>query len=381
MARVPGDGLKLEALLERAAQVEPGAAFEFLGALRVLAGALEREARLTPAGRGSVAAALVAALVNQARVRRNVREHPVIERVAVDRAVFIIGLMRSGTTFLHNLLAQHPGLRCPSLWELATPAGPRGDGPCAAAAAACESSMQELYRSAPGIRAIHPFDTWRPDECHRLLGNAFESRVFWARYDVPSYVEWLEEQDLRPAYEYHRLQLKNILWRIPGDVPLMKCPFHLWSLKALTDAYPSARFIYLHRDPAAVVASLSSLCAALRAARSDRVDHAEIGRFWTEQIGALLSTITEVRRGCLAARPVLDLRYDEAIRDPLGVMHRICRFLDVPMTEDAVGRASGFLANDPLRQYGVHSYAAEQFGLDHRALQDRFAAYRREWDV
>jgi hypothetical protein len=42
MGRAPGDDLNPEALLERAAQVEPGAAFEFLGALRVLAGALER---------------------------------------------------------------------------------------------------------------------------------------------------------------------------------------------------------------------------------------------------------------------------------------------------------------------------------------------------
>jgi hypothetical protein len=381
MATMIDDVMSLDALTERAGRIAPGATFESLDALRVLVDALDREAHLTTPGRRAVAEALTGALVNQARVERRQREHPDIGRVAVDRTVFIIGLLRTGTTFLHNLLAQHPGFRCPNLWELFTPAGPRGEAHQAAAAAACERAMQELYRSAPGIRAIHPFDTWRPHECHRLLGNVFQSRVFWARYHVPSYVEWLEAQDLRPAYAYHRRQLQHILWRIPGGVPVLKCPFHLWSLDALVDAYPTARFIYLHRDPATVVASMASLCAALRAARSDRVDHAELARFWLEKIAGALSTVAEARRRHLAGRPVLDLRYDDLTADPAGTLRRICGFLDVPLTEGAARRTGAFLADNPLRQHGSHRYSAEQFGLDHAALRARFTDYRRHWDV
>jgi len=44
-----------------------------------------------------------------------VAEHPEIRDVPIERPVFILGFPRTGTTLLHNLLAQDPAARPPAL--------------------------------------------------------------------------------------------------------------------------------------------------------------------------------------------------------------------------------------------------------------------------
>lgn len=370
------DLFNVDAIVEEARRGLPPDAgeFIFLDGLRVLADAFENEAELSPTGRQTIHGWLVGALQVQERVRRNVAAHPEIATLSVGRPVFIIGLLRTGSTFAQNLFAEHPGLRSPSLWELMSPAG----SPEQAQRDALDY-VADYYLHAPQLPAIHPMDAFRPDECLRLFSNSFRSRVHWMRHYVPSYVEWLERQDLHSAYEYHKLQLRNILWRIPGEVPVMKCPFHVWSLEPLVDTYPEARFIFLHRTPAVTVPSTCSLSAELRAARSERVNRDEIGRFWLAQVDKALDRVAQARRTVLADKPVLDVEYADLTRDTLATMARICDFIGVPLTDAAERGMRRLIDENTLKQHGEHRYSAEQFGLDSRALAERFAGDRREY--
>ncbi len=370
------DLFNVDAIVEEARRGLPPDAgdFIFLDGLRVLAGAFENEAELSPTGRRTIHGWLVGALQVQERVRRNVAEHPEIATMSVGRPVFIIGLLRTGSTFAQNLFAEHPGLRSPSLWELMSPAGSPERAQRDALA-----YVEDYYLHAPQLPAIHPMDAFRPDECLRLFSNAFRSRVHWMRHYVPSYVEWLERQDLHSAYEYHKLQLRNILWRIPGEVPVMKCPFHVWSLAPLVDTYPEAHFIFLHRTPAVTIPSTCSLSAELRAARSERVNRDEIGEFWLAQVDKALDEVAHARRTVLADKPVLDVEYADLTRDTMATMARICDFIGVPLTDAAERGMRRLIDENTLKQHGEHRYSAEQFGLDSRALAERFAGDRREY--
>lgn len=377
------DAFRVDAIVEEARRLEPdgGEPFAFLDGLEALCDSLEREAGCSPQGRLATHNGLVHGLVTQARVRRNLREHPEIAAQPVGRPVFVIGLPRTGTTFIHNALAQHPGLRCPNLWELRNPAGPRDPTTYEAAADAAQAYVEWYYASAPRMRIVHPMDARRPDECQRLLSAAFRTPIYWLRHRVPGYADWLERQDLTPAYAYHRAQLQHILWRIPGAVPVLKDPFHIWFLPALVRAYPEARFVHLHRDPAVSVPSTCSLSEICRGATSDRVDRREVGRFWLARIERALARLPEVRREHLAGKDVLDIRYPELTGDRLGTIARICDFIGVPLDDEAARRVRAFLAADPLKQHGAHEYSAEDFGLDRDELGARFAAYRREYGL
>ena len=355
-------------------------AFAFGEGLDRLVTALATEARLTPAGRAAVRASLVGALETQARLRRLSSEHPEIAHTPVPRPVFVTGLLRTGTTLVHNLLAQHPGLRVPALWELMHPAAGRtGTAETDRLVTTTQSYVDEYNAVAPGLKAIHFLDARRPDECHRLTANAMQSMVFEMRYRVPGYGAWLAGTDDTPAYAYHRRQLQAILWARPGGPVVLKCPFHLWSLESLMRVYPDARVVHLHRDPAETVPSTCSLCLAIRAARSDRVDPHEIGRQWLARIEAAVDDLDRARKA-IPAGQLLDVRYRDLMADPIGTMRRVGEFIGVPLPERGAAAMRTYLSHNTPTTRGVHRYRAEDFGLDPADLRARFADYRATYD-
>ena len=96
---------------------------------------------------------------------------------------------------------------------------------------------------------------------HRDLSFQFETT-----HRLPSYLGWLEAQDLRPAYRVHRQFLQHLQWRCPGERWVLKAPAHLFDLEALFSIYPDAGVITTHRDPLQVAASNASLTVVLRSA-------------------------------------------------------------------------------------------------------------------
>jgi hypothetical protein len=353
----------------------PDEPLRFLDGLDRLTAALDGPARLTAAGRRNVRAALVKALATQVHVTRLTQAFPQVEDVPV-RPVLITGLLRTGTTFLQHLLAQHPGLRSPALWELMAPAGPGAEPELIAA---CESYVDEYYRVAPEFRAIHPLHARLPEECHRLTANSFRHEIYALRYRVPAYTEWLAGRSMTPAYEFHREQLRCVLWRRPGRPVVLKCPSHLWHLDAVRAVYPDATVIRLHREPAVAVPSVCSLTAVIRAARSSSVDREEIGRYWLDQA---TTALTGLRRGeSPLATPPLDLRFEDLVADPLGTAAQVCDHIGVPLTEEARRRMTAFLSAEDDAPRGRHDYTPEDFGLSRRQLDVRFAGYRAEFNL
>ena len=121
--------LNIESLYLEAAELTGANPRSFVfreGCERLLA-ALDTEARLTAANRPAARTGILNSLVVQAQLDQLAARHAEIREWPVVRPVVLTGLLRSGTTLLHNLLALHPGLRAPLLWELMSPAGERGD--------------------------------------------------------------------------------------------------------------------------------------------------------------------------------------------------------------------------------------------------------------
>jgi hypothetical protein len=383
MTSEAADFLTIDNIMSEVRRLEPDAdePFDFLDGLDVLCRSLTEEAHCTPDGLSNARNSLVHCLATQVRVRRNLRETPEIAVVPVGRPVFIIGLPRTGTTLLHNILSLHSDLRCPNLWELVYPAGLTSTEEQEEVADRMQNDIDEYYRIAPRVAMVHMLNARRPDECRWLLGHAFHSPIYWVRYDVPSYTEWFLQKDAGGAYAFHLSQLKNILWRIRGGVPLLKDPFHIWNLDALASAYPTARYIHLHRDPVASISSTCSMTAVVRETLSNQVDRAQIGRFWTLQIERALSRLPTLRRTAMAGKAILDIRYQDLTRDPIATVKSVCGFIGIPFSAETERRAQAFLTENPLQKKGVHTYSADEFGLSDDGLRERFVSYRENYGV
>ncbi|WP_433261802.1 sulfotransferase family protein [Actinosynnema sp. CS-041913] len=305
----------------------------------------------------------------------------------VDGPVVVIGMLRTGTTLLHNLLALHGKLHGPKLWELADPVAASGDpARYAEVRDAAQRYVDDYNRKAPDLPGIHLLHADRPDECLRLVVNTFHSMVLEMRYRVPSFGEWLRRQDLTVPYQWHRHQLELLMSRrVDADgaplTPVLKCPFHTWYLPELVAAYPNARFVHLHRDPAEAIASTASLCRAVRGARSDDLDLPEIGAFWRERIVPLTAKLADARDDLVAGRPVLDLRYRELVADTEGTLRRVLDFLGLPMSDEFLAEVRAYLSRNGRRKHGVHRYTTDEFGLDAGALRAATSDYRSRFDV
>jgi hypothetical protein len=219
--------------------------------LRRLLHSIDHEARLNFFGRVAAREDLTRMLCSRLKIERDREQHPDIAKEDIRSPVFITGLPRTGSTLLHGLLAQDPANRVPLHWEVMHPSPPpeRATYEVDRRIDVAERQIGWFHRLAPGFRKIHPVSARLPQECTVLLSHSFLSFQFSTSFFVPSYQEWMEAQDLRPAYQIHRQFLQQLQWRCRGERWVLKAPPHLPGLTALSATYPDAVVIMTHRDP------------------------------------------------------------------------------------------------------------------------------------
>ena len=353
--------------------------------LRLILHSFEAEAELNFIGRLCVHHDLVRLLVNRLHLIEDRRRFPEIAAEVIRRPIFITGLPRSGTTLLHALLAQDPAHRSPQVWEVMYPSPPpeKESYDCDPRIAKTNLQLKSIKFLMPEFKTVHLIGARLPQECIAITSHDFRSHVFEAMYHVPSYRAWYDQQDKRPAYEFHRRFLQHLQWRCPGKRWVLKAPSHLLGLPALFQVYPDADIILTHRDPLKVLPSCASFTEVLRGAFTDHLDKRllgqEVASRWEE--GARL--ITECLRGryVLPADRFFNVHYTELVRSPFSVIRLLYRHFDLELTEQAEQAMRRFLAENPKDKGGVHRYSLEEFGLDPAAEKRRFQFYLDFWGI
>jgi hypothetical protein len=350
----------------------------FREALRVLLQAYETEAELSFVGRICVHGDSVRLLNNRLRLVADRRQFPAIAAEVIRRPLFITGLPRSGTTFLHALLAQDPAHRAPQVWEVMHPSPPpeKASYTTDARITTTARELKWLDLLMPDFETVHLIDARLPQECIAITSHDFRSYTFESMYTVPSYRAWHDRQDKRPVYEFHRQFLQHLQWRCPGQRWVLKAPSHLLALEALLQVYPDAGIILTHRDPLKVLASCASFTEVLRRGFSDHIDKASLGQEvlerWVE--GAGLAVKYRQAQGD-SQQQLFDVHYGELLRDPMSMVRRIYGFFDLELNGAAETAMERFLLANPKNKGGVHRYSLEEFGLNPETESRRFQFY------
>ena len=312
----------------------------FRGPLSMLLPALASEARLTLIGRIAARADIVGLLVNRLQLEADRRRQPGISDEQIRRPLFIVGLPRTGSTLLHQLLAQDPAARVARAWEVMEPSPPpeyhayETDPRIARAA----RRLRWFDRIAPDFKKIHPLGAELPLECIAIMSASFVSPRFHTTYHVPSYQSWLASADLDPAYQFHRRFLQQLQWRVPAGHWVLKAPSHVFGFDALFRTYPDALVVQTHRDPLTVLASVASLTLILQRAFTDHLDVAEIGAEVTQRWSSGLERAMQTRLDPRLDERFLDVRYQELLRDPLASVRRIYDWFGMTLSKEAETR-------------------------------------------
>lgn len=356
----------------------------FRSGLARLVDAFEREAALTTLGRIVARTDLLRLLESRLRMEDVLRRNQEIERAAVHAPLFILGLPRTGTTILHELLACDPANRVPATWEVMKPWPPpeRASFDSDPRIAEVERHLAGVERLIPGFQSVHRMGATLPQECVAITAHEFASILFTTTHRVCGYQRWLESIDHRRVYAAHRRWLQYFQWRAPADRWVLKSPGHLWTLDALLAEYPDARIVQTHRDPLRVVASLVSLSTLLRSLASDAIDPREIGAEWAPRLAAGLEASMRARdSAALPASRVFDVHFHAFVGREIETIRRLYEHFGWSLSAGAESRMRAYLDANPKDKAGGHRYEFGTAGLDPAAERRRFAAYGERFAI
>jgi len=356
----------------------------FRAPLERLVASLESEAQLTLLGRVIARRDLLRLLENRLRQVDLRKQHREINWERIERPLFILGLPRTGTSILHELMAQDPANRVPMTWEVMHPFPPPETRTFHSdpRIAQVDAHFSGIDRLLPDFKAMHPMGARLPQECVVITQHEFASMVWHTSNRVPSYQNWLDGADLRHVYESHKRWLQVLQWKAPAERWVLKSPGHLWALESLLAVYPDARIVQNHRDPLKVVASLVSLVCTLRSLATEEIDPHEIGRDWTQRLAAGLDHATRVRdEAKLPESQVFDVPFRAFMADEIAMVRKIYEHFGMQYTAEAERRMRAFLAANAADKHGRHTYDLSLGGLDEATERKRYAAYQQRFAI
>ncbi len=350
----------------------------FLEPLEILLNSYEEETGLTPAGILMIRGYLIRLATDQISQQDWIRRHPEILQEEVGRPLVVLGMPRTGTSFLYSLLARHPGFRPVMFWETLRPR-PRRAFPgrrLRREQLRARIALRVMHRLAPQFGTTHPVDPMGPEECTSLMMQTFVSPSFSMTCRLQSYMEWLRSRDLSfflPRYRHFLRTLQMLQWERPPKEWVLKSLGHMGSLEGFLEGFPNACVVHLHRDMKEVLPSLGSLTAVARGIYSD-----DVGSVATERrgIGSALRQIQEYEhaRANYPGR-ILDLRFKDLVENPVETVQQVFERFGYGWDGEAHAAVSRAIRDDPHKSRPKHRYSLAQFGMTAEEVDARFKDY------
>src|SRR5262245_1932127 len=292
-----------------------------------------------------------------------------------DNPVFIVGHWRTGTTLLHELLALDPRLRAPTNYECLAPNH-------------FLISKQWLKGwtsfTLPRMRPPDPMQvTWdSPQEDEFALCNlgvpSPYARIAFPN-EGPQNGAYLELDSLsgeaRGRWEQSLLLFfKQLTYARQGRL-VLKSPTHTFRVPTLARMFPEAKWIHIVRNPFAVFSSTVRLWRSLYEAygyqrpRYDGLEEEVMETF------ARMHARLEASRGLTAKGGILDVRYEDVVREPVANLRRIYAALQLgdfeivqPVVEQYLAERRSYVPN----RHSVNPRFADEIRARWRPYFERY---------
>ena len=316
---------------------------------------------------------------NRLRVRDLLTRHPEIFEIEIAAPIIVVGLPRSGTTHLVNLIAADTRLRSLPLWEsyepvpnADEPSGPRGTDPRYRRA---EEEWRGMEAMLPYLASMHPM---RPDHVHEelelQLPDFSSYQLEWVAR-VPGWREYYLGHDQTPHYAYLKTVLQILQWQRPRERWVLKSPQHLEQLGPLLSVFPDATVVITHRDPVSVVQSAATMMAyaARMSYKTPEPDY--YLAYWTDRIKRLLQASLRDHHLVGADRRV-DVLFHELMADVAATVERVYEVAGLVMTDEARAQMGRYVADHPRDKEGQVLYDLRaDFGVDPEEVRGVFGFY------
>jgi hypothetical protein len=340
------------------------------GLERLLRSANE-EADLNAYGRFIIGKLVVTHLINRLLLQQARVQQPQLLKTPLIAPIIVTGLPRTGTTALHRLISADPANRALQYYELVQPLPLSPSDTPAARLRRADKLLATRRKLTPEFDAIHYMRADSPEECLFMMPLSFQTRLFWNLGSVHSYMKWVFTADFHQKYHEYAELLHIQQATDPTRRLVLKAPEHIDAIDALLDALPEAIVVQTHRDPVAQLASYLSLAEN---ARSKSTDHPQ--RDADIETGVYLIE-TSIKRNAEARSRypgrVIDVRYNDMRRDPIGTVEEIYRRAGIEVSPALHEALAAHASANKQGKHGEHRYSLADYGLKEAEIAERFA--------
>ena len=314
--------------------------------------------------------------------------HPAVLQQKIEKPVVIMGVNRTGSTLLYNLLHQDERTRSPFMYEM------YGDWPhlpsaTSRAAHYTDYRMGLLKKVLDQSRTVFPEGIIKRDNIHPGTPDMIEEEFVicghamnWFTQSVlvgPQFKTLLLNEDKDFVFKYLRIYLQMLQ---TGYAPALhwtlKSPSHLLHIDSFMRVFPDARVIVLHRDPEATVPSMCYLIEAYFGCyfRHDTWDRRTLGRFVYDSYQTMLQRLQRYRQSHPEkAEQFLDIKYRDLEADPIQQVQRIYQQFGISYDAALNDRLRAYLTQNKKHKHGKPDYSLAKYGLTGEEIRSGFAAY------
>ena len=347
--------------------------------------AIEADAGLTQLNRASLRQRVVRLLRNRLSLVELIKRYPEIESIPIERPFIVVGMPRSGTTHLVNLIAADPRRRALPYWESQEPIPARGEGPniygIDARYARSKAEHDALMASAPVVAAMHDRFPEAIEEEVELLDLDLAAYVLEWHARVPDWRDYYLQLDQTRHYAYMRKVLQALTFLRGPRTWVLKSPQHCEQLGPLLATFPDATVAFTHRDPVAVIQSAITMMAYSDRLRRTSIDADWLLDYWSDRVHRLLSACVR-DRDLVAAERSIDISFHHLNGNEMPLLDELYERGGVDLPPEVRGCFQQYLDGNPRGKHGRIRYDLQRhFGVSADELRARFGFYFDRFDV
>lgn len=357
---------------------EETAMMKYKEPLQVLCADLEKQ-KLTCLGTMLMHGVDSLMLSTRMRVIQYIREHyDQLAGIPIKRPIFVVGLPRTGTTLLFNLLAADPNRRFAKNWQAFSPTLNEKQ-----AKMAVWAGMTATTRMVPGLKKVHEMSVDHPEECLVFMQPAVINFLHLVFNFLPNFYNYYKKPDLDMigVYRFHKYVLQILQSRYPEKLEgedkqwVLKTPAHLPFLDALLQIYPDACIVWTHRDLNEAIPSTASLCRHFQMLTQETINRSEIGKHAVDLMALWLNRATETRNNPKYEKNFCDIAYADLVKNPLGTVEKVYSHFGLSFPEQTKAAVKSCKDRMPRAAHGVHKYSLAQFDMTTEDINEACKPY------
>mmetsp|Transcript_20729 Transcript_20729/g.30837 ORF Transcript_20729/g.30837 Transcript_20729/m.30837 type:complete len:504 (-) Transcript_20729:49-1560(-) len=371
---------------------------------------LSRERGASPIASVSVSVPVAQSLMQRLDIEKSFREHQQIldqytnGTLKFPKLIIITGQARTGSTFLHQLMASDPSSRCLTTWEQIQPLpwptpDTYPDGVRYEKAKKDFSAAENLVKGfLKGFQAYHDNDGAGIEEEYSLLFQTLllHHLLIFSDDDHELTKHLTDASDKRPNYEYLKKFITlNHHFNPSKTHMVLKTPMHGFLFSALLDVFrgppESAPVIVItHRHPRNTVpsiAKLTMLSMSMMARNVDGTDHFfSRERFGSNAILFQKKILQGIEKGMQEVHPttnqtIVHVDFKDIIERPIDVVKKIYEKANITWTPQVEQALKAYIKKNKqereTRKLGSKflKYSLEEFNLTEAIIDEAFKDY------